>query len=100
MSAAGAVRAGGAPPVRGVEAVGWIPRATAWAAGASAGVPPGSVAVDLLDAAGFEIGTVFADFACEFSGDRPLPVVAVDEPVCRRLSAFLIATVDKFASPP
>ena len=37
---------------------------------------------------------------CDFSGDRPLPIVAVDEPLYRRLPAFLIATVDKFASLP
>ena len=34
------------------------------------------------------------------SRDRPLPIVAVDEPLYRRLPAFLIATVDKFASLP
>jgi hypothetical protein len=39
---------------------------------------------------------------CEFSGGagRALPLVAVDEPLYRRLPAFLIATVDKFASLP
>lgn len=37
---------------------------------------------------------------CPFSGDRPLPIVAVDEPIYRRLPAFLIATVDKFAALP
>ena len=31
---------------------------------------------------------------------RALPIVAVDEPIYRRLPAFLIATVDKFASMP
>ena len=41
-----------------------------------------------------------ADYECAFSGDRPLPVVAVDEPLYRRLPAFLIATVDKFAAFP
>ena len=41
-----------------------------------------------------------ASWQCEFSGDRPLPVVAVDEPLYRRLPAFLVATVDKFASLP
>ena len=41
-----------------------------------------------------------ANWQCEFSGDRPLPIVAVDEPLYRRLPAFLIATVDKFASLP
>lgn len=37
---------------------------------------------------------------CAFTGDRPLPVVAVDEPIYRRLPCFLIATVDKFAALP
>ena len=37
---------------------------------------------------------------CDFSGDRSLPIVAVDESIYRRLPAFLIATVDKFASLP
>ena len=41
-----------------------------------------------------------ANWQCEFSGDEPLPIVAVDEPLYRRLPAFLIATVDKFASLP
>ena len=41
-----------------------------------------------------------ANWECEFSGDSPLPIVAVDEPLYRRLPAFLIATVDKFASLP
>lgn len=40
------------------------------------------------------------NFECDFSGDQPLPIVAVDEPIYRRLPAFLIATVDKFASLP
>ncbi|TXL71270.1 hypothetical protein FHP25_30870 [Vineibacter terrae] len=38
--------------------------------------------------------------ACDFSRNRPLPVLTVDEPIYRRLPAFLIATVDKFASLP
>lgn len=37
---------------------------------------------------------------CAFTGDRPLPVVTVDEAIYRRLPAFLIATVDKFAALP
>ena len=37
---------------------------------------------------------------CDFCGDRNLPVVGVDEPIYRRLPAFLIATIDKFASLP
>jgi hypothetical protein len=38
--------------------------------------------------------------ACEFTRNRPLPILTVDEPIYRRLPAFLIATVDKFASLP
>lgn len=37
---------------------------------------------------------------CDFTRDRHLPVLVVDEPIYRRLPAFLIATVDKFASLP
>ena len=47
-----------------------------------------------------ELRIVCVNFECEFSGDRALPIVAVDEPLYRRLPAFLIATVDKFASLP
>ena len=43
---------------------------------------------------------VCMNFECDFSGERALPIVAVDEPLYRRLPAFLIATVDKFASLP
>ena len=41
-----------------------------------------------------------ADHGCAFSTERALPIVAVDEPIYRRLPAFLIATVDKYASLP
>ena len=41
-----------------------------------------------------------ANTGCDFSGNRPLPVLTVDEPIYRRLPAFLIATVDKFAGLP
>lgn len=37
---------------------------------------------------------------CAFTGAQPLPIVAVDEPIYRRIPCFLIATVDKFASLP
>jgi len=39
---------------------------------------------------------------CDFhaSHSRPLPLHAVDEPIYRRLPAFMIATVDKFAAMP
>lgn len=47
-----------------------------------------------------DLRIVCANPSCAFTRDRPLPVVAVDEPLYRRLPAFLIATVDKFASLP
>lgn len=47
-----------------------------------------------------ELQIVCMNLECEFTGDRPLPILAVDEPIYRRLPAFLIATVDKFASLP
>jgi hypothetical protein len=37
---------------------------------------------------------------CDFTRDRQLPILAVDEPIYRRLPCFLIATVDKFAALP
>lgn len=37
---------------------------------------------------------------CDFTRDRDLPILIVDEPIYRRLPAFLIATVDKFAALP
>ncbi len=37
---------------------------------------------------------------CAFTRDQPLPIVAVDEPIYRRLPCFVIATVDKFAAMP
>jgi hypothetical protein len=37
---------------------------------------------------------------CHFHGDRPLPIVGVDEPIYRRLPSFIIATIDKFAALP
>ena len=42
-----------------------------------------------------------ANRRCDFSGSRrSLPIVAVDEPIYRRLPAFMIATADKFAALP
>jgi hypothetical protein len=41
-----------------------------------------------------------ANTACDFNRARALPVLTVDEPIYRRLPAFLIATVDKFAGLP
>lgn len=47
-----------------------------------------------------ELRIVCTNFECDFIGDRPLPIVAVDDSIYRRLPAFLIATVDKFATLP
>jgi hypothetical protein len=47
-----------------------------------------------------DMRVVCTNFECDFTRDRALPIVAVDEPIYRRLPAFLIATVDKFASLP
>ncbi|MDA2928742.1 DISARM system helicase DrmA [Acidobacteria bacterium AH-259-O06] len=47
-----------------------------------------------------ELRIVCTNFECDFTRDRALPIVAVDEPLYRRLPAFLIATVDKFAALP
>ena len=47
-----------------------------------------------------ELRIVCASFECDFARDRALPIVAVDESLYRRLPAFLIATVDKFAALP
>lgn len=38
--------------------------------------------------------------ACPFTGARSLPILTVDEVIYRRLPAFVIATVDKFAGLP
>jgi hypothetical protein len=47
-----------------------------------------------------DLKVVCVNFECDFTRDRALPIVAVDEPIYRRLPAFLIATLDKFASLP
>ena len=47
-----------------------------------------------------ELKVLCANPACRFRGKNPLPIVAVDEPVYRRVPCFVIATVDKFASLP
>ena len=41
-----------------------------------------------------------ANPACAFTGTRSLPILTVDEVIYRRLPAFIIATVDKFAGLP
>ncbi|MGB7443879.1 MAG: DISARM system helicase DrmA, partial [Coleofasciculaceae cyanobacterium] len=37
---------------------------------------------------------------CAFRSNNPLPIIAIDEPIYRRLPCFIIATVDKFANLP
>jgi hypothetical protein len=41
-----------------------------------------------------------ANRECQFGRGTPLPILAVDEPIYRRLPCFMIATVDKFAALP
>ena len=38
--------------------------------------------------------------SCDFRNQNPLPILAVDESIYRRLPCFIIATVDKFAGLP
>ena len=47
-----------------------------------------------------DLRIICVNYKCDFSGDRSLPVLGVDEPIYRRLPAFLIATIDKFAALP
>ena len=47
-----------------------------------------------------ELRIVCTNLDCDFNGDKPLPIVAVDEQLYRRLPAFIVATVDKFATLP
>ncbi len=61
---------------------------------------PNSFALVPDDHAPRDLRIVCANFECAFTRDRPLPIVAVDEPLYRRLPPFVIATVDKFASLP
>jgi hypothetical protein len=61
---------------------------------------PDSFALIPNDDAPRDLRVVCVNYECEFSRDRALPIVAVDEPLYRRLPAFLIATVDKFAALP
>ncbi|MEP7378005.1 MAG: DISARM system helicase DrmA [Chloroflexota bacterium] len=61
---------------------------------------PDSFALQPNDDAPRELRIVCINPVCDFTRDRALPIVAVDEPIYRRLPAFLIATVDKFASLP
>lgn len=61
---------------------------------------PGSFSLEPNSDQPRNLRIVCTNFECDFTRDRALPIVAVDEPIYRRLPAFLIATVDKFASLP
>ena len=43
---------------------------------------------------------ICANRRCDFNAKRPLPIVAVDEPIYARVPSFMIATADKFAALP
>jgi hypothetical protein len=60
----------------------------------------GSFVLDPTDDNPRDLRIVCAKIECDFTRGRALPIVAVDEPIYRRLPAFLIATVDKFAALP
>ena len=47
-----------------------------------------------------ELRVLCVNASCRFKGRNTLPIVAVDEPLYRRVPCFVIATVDKFASLP
>lgn len=47
-----------------------------------------------------DLKIVCLERTCAFRGNNALPIVAVDEPIYRRVPCFVIATVDKFASLP
>jgi len=47
-----------------------------------------------------ELRIVCTNSDCDFTRDHALPIVVVDEQIYRRLPAFLIATVDKYAALP
>ena len=47
-----------------------------------------------------DLKVVCLNRSCPFRGSNSLPIVAVDEPLYRRLPCFVIATVDKFAGLP
>jgi hypothetical protein len=47
-----------------------------------------------------DLRVVCVNRRCDFTRNQALPLLAVDEPIYRRLPCFLIATVDKFAAMP
>jgi hypothetical protein len=61
---------------------------------------PDSFRLTPNDKAPLNLAVYCVNPACDFAGERALPIIGVDEPIYRRLPAFLIATVDKFAALP
>lgn len=61
-------------------------------------IPTGGIAPDTSNPD--QLRLMCPNSQCRFKGANPLPIVAVDEPLYRRLPCFVIATVDKFASLP
>lgn len=61
---------------------------------------PDSFRIEPSRAAAYNLAIKCENAECDFTRDRNLPIIVVDEPVYRRLPAFLIATVDKFAALP
>jgi hypothetical protein len=53
-----------------------------------------------MDSAPKNMAIRCANPGCPFNGTRSLPILTVDEVIYRRLPAFIIATVDKFAGLP
>ena len=51
-------------------------------------------------AAPTHLALVCSNLACAFGGKHPLPILAVDETIFRRLPCFVIGTADKIASLP
>jgi hypothetical protein len=47
-----------------------------------------------------DLQVVCVNHLCDFTGSEALPIIAVDEPLYRRLPCFVISTVDKFAALP
>jgi hypothetical protein len=58
------------------------------------------LAATVLARHGLNLEIRCANPACVFTGTRSLPILTVDEVIYRRLPAFVIATVDKFAGLP
>lgn len=61
---------------------------------------PRSFSLDPDDIAPTRLDVRCVNPECAWSGERPLPIVAVDETIYRRLPCFVIATVDKLAQLP